>query len=226
MIDLDAAFGPLEDDEVRRIDHHRGEDAWRPIIPVPPDAPTLSKAIVNKHAPTGYIFSRGWRYLDAHSGLLGAVIRFDRPANGLGPDKKVLPLSFCHGLGGRREWRSKAFAAPRPLYGLDRLAARPDVAVLVVEGEKASDAAVVRFPDHAVVTSPGGANSARKADWTPLAGRDVVIWPDADAPGARYAADVSEMLRSVGAASVRTVTRAARATGVVGPSRRPPIEAD
>ena len=77
------------------------------------------------------------------------------------------PFTFCRGPNGRAEWRCKGFAEPRPLYGLDRLAARPDAPVLVVEGEKAADAAGKRFKDHVVITSPGGSKAARKADWSP-----------------------------------------------------------
>jgi DNA primase len=133
------------------------------------------------------------------------VVRYNRPANGSAADKQILPFSFCEGPGGRREWRCKALPEPRPLFRLPELAARPDVPVLVVEGEKVVDAGAERFPDYVVTTSSGGSNAARKADWTPLAGRHVTIWPDADAPGARYATDVVDMLRKAGAASVRVV---------------------
>ena len=81
-----------------------------------------------------------------------------------------------------------------PIYGLDRLAQRPTDPVLVVEGEKSADAAGKIFPDHVVTTSPFGAKSANKADWTPLHGRTVVIWPDNDTPGAKYAADVARLV--------------------------------
>jgi putative DNA primase/helicase len=86
-----------------------------------------------------------------------------------------------------REWRWLGFPKPRPLYGLDRLAARPKAPVVVTEGEKAADAAALLLLDHVAVTSPGGSKAAKAADWSPLAGRHVVIWPDNDAPGQAYA---------------------------------------
>ena len=61
------------------------------------------------------------------------------------------------------------------------------------------------FVDYIVITSPNGSNSARKADWCSLAGRNVTIWPDNDDAGKRYAADVAAMVQKVGAASVRVV---------------------
>ena len=36
------------------------------------------------------------------------------------------------------------------------------------------------WPDMAVTTYAGGSGSWRKTDWTPLAGKEVSIWADAD----------------------------------------------
>jgi hypothetical protein len=60
--------------------------------------------------------------------------------------------------------------------------------IVVVEGEKC----VHRLEELgiAATTSPGGAKAAEKADWGPLSGRRVTLWPDADEPGAKYADDV------------------------------------
>ncbi len=95
--------------------------------------------------------------------------------------------------------------APRPLFGLDRLAARPDAPVLVVEGEKAADAATELFPGHACLSWQGGTNATAKADWTPLAGRSVAVWPDNDAPGRRAAEAVAAAVHPAGAARVAVV---------------------
>lgn len=97
------------------------------------------------------------------------------------------------------------FQAPRPLYGLDRLATRPDAPVLVCEGEKAVDAARDMFPDHVAVTTPGGANTAHKVDFNPLAGRSVTIVPDHDAAGAQYARRVAKLAEGAAAKSVAIV---------------------
>ncbi|MHB9044517.1 MAG: AAA family ATPase [Pirellulales bacterium] len=43
-------------------------------------------------------------------------------------------------------------------------------------------------------TSMHGAMSPEKTDWTPLAGKDVVILPDHDQPGRQYAQTVAEIL--------------------------------
>jgi hypothetical protein len=72
----------------------------------------------NRHGAPSVV----WRYLDAAGALLFAVARFDKPDGG----KEVLP--YCCGPEG---WRWKAPPDPSPLYGLDRLAARPGAPVLL-----------------------------------------------------------------------------------------------
>jgi DNA primase len=51
-----------------------------------------------------------------------------------------------------------------------------------------------------LVTTSGAADSAAKANWEPLAGRSVTIWPDNDEAGARYADEVAEQLGAIGCA--------------------------
>ena len=55
------------------------------------------------------------------------------------------------------QWRRRHPPIKRPLYGLDRLADRPEAPVIVTEGEKAADAAHALFPDYVAITSSGGA---------------------------------------------------------------------
>jgi putative DNA primase/helicase len=141
-----------------------------------------------------------WEYRDGTGCLFGAVCRFDLPDGA----KQVVPLTWArHALGGT-EWRWLSFAKPRPLYGLEILAANPDAGVLIVEGEKAADAARTISPG-VVVTWPGGSKAVRYTDWSPLAGRKVVIWPDRDAPGIEAAHAVAKALAGI-AAKVRVIT--------------------
>lgn len=64
-----------------------------------------------------------------------------------------------------------------PLYGLETLGDARQV--IVVEGEKCRDA-LARETGRAVVSWAGGTQGVKHTDWTPLAGRNVVIWPAAD----------------------------------------------
>jgi hypothetical protein len=170
--------------------------AWLPIVPVPADAP-VRKPRHYKHGNP----SDSWEYRDAQGELLFVVCRFD----GADGEKEILPLTFCSHVDGKQGWRWQALPEPRPLYGLQDLAERPDADVLVVEGEKAADAAAQMFPDFVVITSPNGSRAASKADWSPTSGRVVRIWPDNDDPGSKYAAEVARMVLAAGAKSASVV---------------------
>src|SRR6476646_10644414 len=100
-------------------------------------------------------------------------------------------------LYGKRGWHAKHPAQPRPLYGLDRLATRPNARVLVCEGETAADAATRLFPEWVCITWPAGAGNVAHADWGPLKGRLVVIWPDADHAGIKAAGEIAARLANV-----------------------------
>ena len=172
------------------------KDPWWPLLPVPSEAPKPELTHYKLKDP-----SRVWSYRDAQGRLLGHVLRFEKPDG----SKETRPLVFCQGPEGQRQWRWKSFPAPRPLYGLERLHARMEAPVLLVEGEKAADAAQEIFPEHVAITSPGGSNAAGQADWSPLQGRQVIIWPDADEAGRKYALQVAELCLSAGAAGVQIV---------------------
>src|SRR6476659_2361881 len=64
--------------------------------------------------------------------------------------------------------------------------------IFVCEGEKACDLA--RKLGVVATTSAHGAQSPRRSDWSPLAGQSVVILPDHDVPGERYANAVVKIL--------------------------------
>jgi putative DNA primase/helicase len=93
------------------------------------------------------------------------------------PGKKIRPLWWS---GSRWEW--KAPPAPRPLLNLDQLRVRTGT-VLIVEGEKAADAAAKLYPKAVATTWPSGCKAINQADWSPLKGRRVILWPDADQVG-------------------------------------------
>ena len=106
--------------------------------------------------------------------------------------------------------------------GLERLAADPDALVIVCEVEKAAEAAARIFPGSVAVTSPGGSRAAAKADWGPLAGRRVIIWPDNDGTGAKYALEVAAILTGLGCEL--TVIDAAVLVAIDGGARGPDFE--
>jgi putative DNA primase/helicase len=175
-------FQPIAGTGAKEPTPRRQAATWAPMVAIPDDA----KAPPASHYQHGRP-SLVHEYRDADNRLLGFVCRFEN-ANG---GKLFCPLTWCRNVEtGQSDWRWKAWEAPRPLYGLDRLADRPEAPVVVCEGEKAADAARELLHDYVAVTSPNGSRSAGKADWRALLGRRVVIWPDADEAGERYAQDV------------------------------------
>lgn len=140
--------------------------------------------------------SATWTYHDAGGEPVGFVVRWDTPSG-----KDVRPVSRkADGTG----WVIRKVQGRHPLYRLPDLLATPAGSrVWVCEGEKATDAA--RAVGLVTTTSAGGAERAKGSDWSPVAGRDVVILPDHDDAGERYAADVARLATAAGAKSVRVV---------------------
>ncbi len=87
------------------------------------------------------------------------------------------------------------FPEGKPLYRLHNLAQHPGEEVMVTEGEWCADALAKAG---ILATTSGAADSAGKADWSPLAGRSVTIWPDQDEAGNRYAEAVKCALEGIG----------------------------
>jgi len=142
-----------------------------------------------------------YRYADAQDRAVGYVVRIEDKKG-----KRFFQITPWRDGKSAIHWLIEDFAKPRPLYGLNELAAaKDDEPVLIVEGEKAADAAQDLFPSHVVVSWHGGANAIRQTDWLPLQGFDVTIWPDADDPGLNAADDIARTLRAIGAKSVKIV---------------------
>lgn len=169
------------------------ETVWTAIVPVPEDAP----APPSKHSRLGES-SASWTYRTADGRVALHILRFDIGDG----DKEFRPLTFCSDGNGRKEWRWKELPKPWPLYNLDKLVERPDAEVIVCEGEKAADSAAEMFPECVAVASLHGSKSADKADWSPLKGRKVRIWPDADEVGRKYAASVAQQADKNKASSI------------------------
>ncbi|MCZ8258589.1 MAG: ATP-binding protein [Beijerinckiaceae bacterium] len=175
----------------------KNKPLWSAVTPVPSDAPPAPEQHPRLGKPAGR-----WIYRDQNGELLGYVNRFNQQDG-----KQFRPLVlFSPEAGGVPQWRWESWPAPRPLYGLDRLAGSRLAPVIVCEGEKSADAAGRLAPDHAATTSPNGSKSAAKADWRPLRGRKVIIWPDADKPGGEFAEMVAGLARDAGAISVSIIT--------------------
>lgn len=156
-------------------------------------APATSATL--RHATLGephFIFE----YHDAKGTLLGAVCRWEFPPP---REKEIRPaIRVANG------WRWAGFPTPRPLYRLSDLSAHADRPVLVVEGEKTADCGREIIEKFVVVTWPGGVETPKLADWSPLKGRNVTLMPDNDEAGKRAMWVVADNLVPI-AKSVRIV---------------------
>ncbi len=145
--------------------------SFTPIMPIPENAPDL---------PAYPPYTAKYGYRNGQGKELFYMLRYDKKDG----SKSMQPVCFCHDREDNRQWCFKMPPGQRPLYGLDRLAkADPNATVLLVEGEKAADAAQALFPDYVCMTWCGGCEAAALTDYKPIADRNIIIWPDNDAPG-------------------------------------------
>lgn len=127
-----------------------------------------------------------YQYLNAKGELLFYVLKYDRGTGG----KAFTPLSYWRNSG----WQKKMPPGKRPLYGLNLLAKHPKFTVVVVEGEKSAIAGA-GVSNYVFITWPSGSSAYNRADWTALAGRRVILWPDADDPGIKAMDGIAEILK-------------------------------
>ena len=91
--------------------------------------------------------------------------------------------------------KEPAFTGGKPLYRLHELVnADAGQAVYICEGEQKADFLASLG---LIATTSGGKSSANATDWTPIAARKVIVWPDFDDAGQSYQADVTSVLSAL-----------------------------
>ena len=88
-------------------------------------------------------------------------------------------------------WSMKRPDGLLPIYYTNKY---PDKAIIINEGEKALMASE-KIWDYDSCTWHGGVNAWQKADWSPIFGREVVIFPDNDEAGMKCASELSKYLK-------------------------------
>jgi len=148
------------------------------------DAKKEARKRTQKMIDQGYEPSGFYEYTDEKGNPVFWRFRLDHPTEG----KEFRPLSFN---GSKWELKEPKFPNGKLLYRLHEIANRPNETVWVVEGEKCADAlAEIGL----LATTSGSAASAGSADWSLMSGRTVIVWPDDDEAGLRYAKDVTGRL--------------------------------
>jgi 5S rRNA maturation endonuclease (ribonuclease M5) len=137
-------------------------------------------------------------YYDTRGNVIGSVVRYE--PDGTRENKTFRPYCFKT-VEGVTKW---VMGAPdlRPLYRLPEIALASTV--VLVEGEGCA-AALASVGIEATTAMQGANAPIEKTDWSPLHGKTVIIWPDNDEPGKRYAAAAAERLASMGC-TVKVVT--------------------
>ncbi|MFQ5510152.1 MAG: hypothetical protein ACE5FN_12590, partial [Leptospirillia bacterium] len=130
-----------------------------------------------------------WDYTTADGKLICCVYRFDPPDG----RKTFRPWDAT-----RRKWGDPT---PWPLYNQPGIAQANTV--VLVEGEKCADALIAAgICATTAMHGAGAIAKTAKTDWSPLKGKQLVVWPDKDAVGWRYAEAVADAAAKAGARSV------------------------
>lgn len=196
------ATGPRPSPAARQNGHHAPDPyaGYVAALP-PPDAPAFTPDVLTapirnpkRGRDVTYTPTLVHPYRDAADRLTGYVLRID-----IGEGRKITPaVVWMTGPDGFEGWSHGSMPEPRPVYGLDRIAAAPGKQILVVEGEKCADAAAAALPGLIAVSWCGGSSTIAKTDWGPLAGRRVVLWPDCDDSGRKAMVDLAGILTKLG----------------------------
>jgi Ti-type conjugative transfer relaxase TraA len=180
------------------------EDKWTSVlIPAYEQMPELKK--LSPYIESKYRLASVYKYYTVDGQVACYNLRLEDKETG---GKIFLPLSYGKSHPDENpSWRLKGYSERNLLlYNAQLLNQYPDKPVLIVEGEKTADAASKLLgKDYVVVSWQGGAAAAREANWQLLNRRDVIIWPDNDAPGFKASEDIGDCLRRVGVKSMKMV---------------------
>jgi hypothetical protein len=134
-----------------------------------------------------------WQYRDAEGNIIAQVTRYDDIQQDGTVNKEFRPWDVTT--------KKHQAPDPRPLYNQPGI--KNAGTVVLVEGEKCAKA--LSQYGIAATTAMNGSNApVEKTDWSPLQGKDVIVWPDNDDAGRAYAYRVAEYIKST-AKSIRVL---------------------
>lgn len=145
--------------------------------------------LVKKKKGSGYVPTGLYEYRCHESGLKCWRIRMDHPDSEINK-KWISPFSI---IDGNWELKEPPFPCMKPIY-----IQKPEEGgrvFYIFEGERMVDAAA-KLGFNAATS--GSSSSAENANWEELRGHEVIIWPDKDEPGLKYAGVVAEKLQLIG----------------------------
>lgn len=196
LIDLWRATQNYAASEFKRavedLEHHlglAGRPAWTsPVRAVAQQRQKAAAALPKPDHSLGPPVA-SYHYYSAAGALIGIVRRYHPGGvdEATGKPKKTFRPFTADG--------APRMPDPRPLYRLPKITTAS--VVVLVEGEKCADALETVGVES--TTAMGGAKAdPAKTDWTPLAGKTVLVWEDNDAAGAGLIERVKPHLEAIG----------------------------
>ncbi|MGN7439364.1 MAG: AAA family ATPase [Alcanivorax sp.] len=151
---------------------------WLGILPLAPQPKLVS------------LDQKEWLYTDRDGKPLVTVRRIDPPKG----KKTFLPYDHIAG--------KHAMPEIRPLYNLPGIVASDRI--IITEGEKCAQVLIdLGIP---ATTVMGGSNfPPENTDFSPLAGKDIIMWPDKDKAGDKYLENLKTGLRTVKVKSLQVI---------------------
>ena len=174
------------------IDNHQEERKdKRPEyeLVIPPKDYTAPKSIYELNGLTG-AEDAVFEYKNYHNETCYWVRRYE-PDETKDGKKSIKPFSYDDATG---TWKQRAWSKDRVLYREHRLKTYPKKPVLILEGEKAVNAAEKIFKDYVCVSWQGGTNAVHQTNFRWLENREVVLFPDNDEEGIKAAQHVGKIL--------------------------------
>lgn len=187
--------GDFREIEYKPVPKRKTKEKLEQIFQIPKEAWTIAPTeFPKKYANepwTKFPFVKKWPYHNSDGSVFGYIGRIETPDG-----KETIPVGYfktaSHSNG---EWKFKSFSIPRMLYGLHLLNKRKHAQIFLVEGEKCAEALQEVLGDKAIcITWPGGGNTVKFSDFSPLKDRSVIIWPDWDKPGLAVANELKGIL--------------------------------
>ena len=168
-VDSKELLRDLLDAGAGRKPARRTERAAKPSD-VPTDQPRRIFATLDELKQSTRHLAACHEYTRGDGEVCMVVLRIEEPGRG----KRFLQCRTVDGGG------FVMGAPPKPwmIYNLEAI--REDTMVVVVEGEKCANALMA--VGITATTSPGGAGKASLADWSAMAGKVAILWPDNDPP--------------------------------------------
>jgi hypothetical protein len=132
-----------------------------------------------------------FKYYDLRGNIIASVARYQ--PDGTRENKTFRPYCYRN-IGGKLDWGP---GAPdlRPLFQLPEFATATNV--VLTEGEGPAR----RLLEVGIISTSAmqGCNTPiEKVDWSPLVGKTVIVWPDADAVGLDYGDRIAGHLTAIG----------------------------